>query len=146
MNKGTLLMRVISALFSMLMPGFGQIYNRQFIKGIFFVILEHYVNASANINKAIQLDFNGFHQQALEAVIYDGLLFYPGFYVYAVWDSWFYAKVGANKTKTAIPFIISGFLGEFGSIYATKIPIPSLTTGLLMIIPMIIGMIVFRKQ
>lgn len=139
-------MRVIAALFSMLMPGFGQIYNQQYIKGIFFVILEHYDNVSANINKAIQLDFNGFRQQALEAVIYDGLLFYPGFYVYAVWDAWFYAKEGANKTKTAIPFIIGGFLGEFSSIYSSKIPIPSLTTGLLMIIPMIIGMIVFRKQ
>ncbi len=139
-------MRVIAALFSMLMPGFGQIYNQQYIKGIFFVILEHYDNVSANINKAIQLDFNGFRQQALETVIYDGLLFYPGFYIYAVWDAWFYAKEGANKTKTAIPFIIGGFLGEFSSIYSSKIPIPSLTTGLLMIIPMIIGMIVFRKQ
>ena len=139
-------MRVIAALFSMLMPGFGQIYNQQYIKGIFFVILEHYDNVSANINKAIQLDFNGFRQQALETVIYDGLLFYPGFYIYAVWDAWFYAKEGANKTKTAIAFIIGGFLGEFSSIYSSKIPIPSLTTGLLMIIPMIIGMIVFRKQ
>lgn len=139
-------MRVIAALFSILMPGFGQIYNRQFIKGIIFVILEHYDNVTANINRAIQLDFNGFHQQALEAVIYDGLLFYPGFYAYAVWDSWFYAKEGANKTKTAIPFIISGFLGEFGAIYASKLPIPPLTTGLLLIIPMIIGMIIFRKE
>ena len=139
-------MRVIAALFSMLMPGFGQIYNQQYIKGIFFVILEHYDNVSANINKAIQLDFNGFRQQALETVIYDGLLFYPGFYIYAVWDAWFYAKEGANKTKTAIPFIIGGFLGEFSSIYSSKIPIPSLTSVLLMIIPMIIGLIVFRKQ
>ena len=99
-----------------------------------------------NINKAIQLDFNGFHQQALEAVVYDGMLFYPGFYVYAVWDAWYYAKDGADKTKTAIPFIIGGFLGSMGAIYSSKLPIPTLTVGLLMIIPMIIGMLFLERN
>lgn len=139
-------MRVIAALFSILMPGFGQIYNRQFIKGIIFVVIEHYDNVTGNINKAIQLDFNGFHQQALEIVTYEGLLFYPGFYAYVVWDAWFYAKEGANKPKSALPFLIGGFLGEFASIFAMRLPIPSLTAGLLMIIPMIIGMIIYRKE
>jgi hypothetical protein len=61
------------------MPGFGQIYNRQFIKGVIFVVIEHFDNMVGKINKAIYLDLNGFHQQALEAVVYDGMLFYPGF-------------------------------------------------------------------
>ncbi len=59
---------------------------------------------TGNINEAIQLDFNGYHQQALEIVDYAGMMFYPGFYVYAVWDAWYYAKTGANKTTSAIPF------------------------------------------
>ena len=59
-------MRNIAALFSMLMPGFGQIYNGQFIKGVFFIIVEHFDNAFGHINEAIHLDFNGLHQQAVE--------------------------------------------------------------------------------
>lgn len=139
-------MRIISALFSILMPGFGQIYNKQLFKGIVFVVFEHFDNMLGKINACIQLDFNGLHQQALETVIYDAMLFYPGFYVYSVWDAWYYAKKGADKTKTAIPFVIGGFLGEMGAIFSVKLPFPTLTVGLLMIIPMLIGFIIFRKQ
>lgn len=110
-------MRNIVALFSLLMPGFGQIYNQQFIKGIIFLIIEHFVNMIGKINKTVYLDFNGLYQQALEAADYNGMLFYPGFYVYVVWDAWYYAKEGANKTTTAIPFVIAGFLGTGGTIF-----------------------------
>lgn len=139
-------MRIISALFSILMPGFGQIYNKQLFKGIVFVIFEHFDNMFGKINAAIQLDFNGLHQQALDTVIYDAMLFYPGFYVYSVWDAWFYAKNGADKTKTAIPFVIGGFLGEMGAIFSEKLPFPTLTVGLLMLTPMLIGLFIFRNQ
>ncbi|WP_394237454.1 hypothetical protein [Niallia oryzisoli] len=139
-------MRNISALFSMLMPGFGQIYNGQFLKGIIFVVIEHLDNIIGNINRAIQLDFNGFHQKALEVVVYDGMMFYPGFYVYAIWDAWYFAKKGADKTKTAIPFVIAGYLGEMGAIYSSRLPVPTLTVGLLMIVPMLLGMFIFRNQ
>jgi hypothetical protein len=140
------IMRNIAALFSMLMPGFGQIYNGQFIKGVFLLIVEHFDNALGKINKAIHLDFNGLHQQAIEATNFDYLLFYPGFYAYCVWDAWYYAKPNADKAKTAIPFVIGGFLGEIGAILANRLPMPTLTVGMLMIIPMICGMIVFRNQ
>ncbi|KHD84179.1 hypothetical protein [Heyndrickxia ginsengihumi] len=139
-------MRNIAALFSLLMPGFGQIYNQQFIKGISFVIIEHFDNMFGKINKSIQLDFNGFHHQALEMINYNAMLFYPGFYMYVVWDAWYYAKDGANKTITAIPFIFGGFLGELGAIFSTKLPFASLTVGLFMIIPSIFAMIFFRHQ
>lgn len=139
-------MRVIAAIFSILMPGFGQIYNRQLTKGVIFVIFEHFDNMGAKINQAIILDFNGMHQQALEVTNFQYLLFYPGFYVYAVWDAWYYAREGANKFKTAIPYIIAGFLGDFGVFYAEKIPIPTLTIGLSMIIPMMMGMVIFKDQ
>jgi len=140
-------MRNIAALFSILMPGLGQVYNKQFTRGIIFLIIEHFDNAYGKINKAIQLDLNGFHQQALATVLYDGMLFYPGFYVYSVWDAWYYAKNGANKKKTAIPFLIGGYLGELGAIFASKLPwFPTLIVASLMIIPMVFGMVIFRKQ
>ncbi|MBA2875145.1 hypothetical protein [Thermaerobacillus caldiproteolyticus] len=139
-------MRNIAAFFSILMPGFGQIYNGQFIKGAFFIITEHFDNALGQINKAIHLDLNGLHQQAVETTNFEYMLFYPGFYAYCVWDAWYYAKPNADKTKTAIPFIMGGFLGEIGAILANRLPIPTLTVAMLMIIPMICGMIAFRNQ
>lgn len=139
-------MRNIAALFSMLMPGFGQIYNHQFLKGVFLLAVEHYDNVFGKINTAIHLDFNGFHQKALEAANFQYVLFYPGFYAYTIWDAWYHAKPNANKTTSAIPFFIGGILGEFGAIFATRFYIPTLTVGLLMIIPMICGMIIFRNQ
>jgi hypothetical protein len=139
-------LRAVAALFSMLMPGFGQVYNRQFVKGIVFLIIEHYDNTLGHINEAIQLDFNGFHQDAINVTDFRYMLFYPGFYVYCVWDAWFFAKPGADKIKTAIPFLIGGFWGCIASIYSSHIPVPTLTIGLIIIIPMIFTMIVFRKQ
>jgi hypothetical protein len=139
-------MRNIAALFSMLMPGFGQIYNGQFMKGVYFLIVEHVDNVLGKINQAIHLDFNGLHQQSVEAANFEYLLFYPGFYAYCVWDAWYYAKPNAEKSKTAIPFVIGGFLGEIGAIFANRFPIPTLAVAMLMIIPMICGMIVYRHQ
>jgi hypothetical protein len=139
-------MRNLAALFSMLMPGFGQLYNRQFLKSVFLLIVEHYDNVFGKINTAIHLDFNGFHQKALETANFQYVLFYPGFYAYTVWDAWYFAKPNADKTKSAIPFLIGGILGEFGAIFASRLYIPTLTVGLLMIVPMIIGMIIFRHQ
>lgn len=72
-------MRVIAALFSILMPGLGQVYNRQFVRGIIFLIIEHYDNVLAHTNAAIHLDFNGFHKDAINVVDFGNLLFYPGF-------------------------------------------------------------------
>jgi len=138
-------MRTLAGLFSILMPGCGQMFNKQYIKGIIFLIIEHLDNIGAHINQAIRLDFNGFHQQALEVTNFQYLLFYPGFYVFTVWDAWYHAKSGGDKTKSAIPFIFAGFLGEFGAIFAIRIPMPTLTVGLSMVIPMLIGMITFRK-
>lgn len=139
-------MRAIAGLFSLFMPGFGQFYNRQLIKGTLFFIFEYYINFFGKINKAIQLDLNGFHQEAIDTVISDHMMFYPVFYVYVVWDAWYYAKDGANKTTTAVPFLLAGIFGEMAAIYSPKLPIPALTVGLILIIPMLVGMYIFRRE
>ena len=139
-------MRNIAALFSILMPGFGQIYNGQFIKGAFLLLIEHYDNEFGKINLAIHLDFNGLHQQAIEATNFQSMLFYPGFFAYTIWDAWYHAKPNADKKRTAIPFLIGGFLGVIGAIFGNRLAIPTFTVGMLMLIPMICGMIIFRNQ
>jgi hypothetical protein len=140
-------MRLAAAFFSILLPGFGQIYNKQFVKGIVFVIFEHFDNAYGHINKAIHMDFNGLHHAALQTINFEAMMFYPGFYIYNVWDAWYYAKEGtADKAKTAVPFLIGGFLGEFCVIYSSHLPIPALTTAIAMLAPMVVGMIIYRKS
>ncbi|WP_018665362.1 hypothetical protein [Heyndrickxia acidiproducens] len=121
-------------------------YNGQFFKGIVFLIIEHFDNVFGNINKAIYLDFNGLTRQAVSTTNFEYMLFYPGFYTFVVWDAWYHAKESADKKKTAIPFLIGGFIGEIGAIYGNRLPIPTLFIGLLMIIPMCFGMILFREQ
>jgi hypothetical protein len=138
--------RIIAAFFSILMPGIGQIYNGQFVKGIAFLLIEHFDNILGNINTAIHLDFNGQHKEALHIANFEYVLFYPGFFVFFVWDAWYFAKPGADKSKSPIPFLLGGILGLFSVIYSSHIPMPTMTTGLMMIIPMLIGMIIFRKQ
>ncbi|GAA4707531.1 hypothetical protein [Brevibacillus fulvus] len=139
-------MRIIAALFSIVMPGFGQIYNGQFIKGLVFVIFEHFDNSAALINQAIHLDFNGQHADAIRTVNFQYLLFYSPFYAYNVWDAMFFARPGLDKARSAIPFVCAAIVGEIGSIYATLIPFPSFTIGLLVIIPMLIGLLVFARK
>jgi hypothetical protein len=139
-------MRLVSGLISILMPGMGQVYNGRLLRGIIFLIIEHFDNMLAHINYAIYLDFNGLHEEAVASINFQYLLFYPGFYAYVIWDAWYYAKPGADKTKTAVPFVIGGFLGEFAAIYSSHLPFPTLTSGLCMIVPSITGMIIFRKQ
>jgi hypothetical protein len=139
-------MRVVAALFSMLMPGCGQFYNREFIKGLTFIIIEHFDNTLGHVNKAIHLDFTGFHREAIAATDFQYMLFYPGFYAYCIWDAWYHAKPGNDKTKTAIPFLVAGFMGTISAIFATSFAWPVVVTSLILIIPMLSGMYVFRKR
>lgn len=139
-------MRVIAALFSIFMPGFGQFYNNQMFKGLLFVIFEHYNNTSGHINEAIHLDFMGHHQEAIVVTDYQNMLFYAPFYVYTVWDALYYARPGLDKTKSAIPFILAAILGELAAIYSSKFPFPTLTVGLIMIVPMLFGIILFARK
>ncbi|GIQ70387.1 hypothetical protein DUZ99_15430 [Xylanibacillus composti] len=139
-------MRVIAALFSMFMPGFGQFYNNQIFKGLLFVIFEHFDNHTGHINQAIHLDFMGHHQEAIAVTDYQNMLFYAPFYVYTVWDAMYHAKPGLDKAKSAIPFIIAAISGELASIYSSLFPFPTLTVGLIMIIPMLFGILVFGRK
>ncbi|WP_245203493.1 hypothetical protein [Ammoniphilus resinae] len=127
------------------MPGVGQMYNGQVVKGVVFMLIEHFDNSFGKINEAIHLDFNGFHHQALEVLQHDFAMFYPGFYVYVVWDSYYHGKPHGNK-KSAILFVIAGFLGEIATIFSRYLPIPTLTIGLTMLIPMIIAIIIYREK
>jgi hypothetical protein len=128
------------------MPGFGQFYNRHFFKGVLFLAIEHIVNSLSGINKAIYLDFNGFHERALQTINYQFALFYPGVLATMAWESFASAKDNHPGNKPAILFLLTGTLGTFAAIYANYLPFPLLSGGLVIYAPMILAAIIFRNS
>lgn len=64
-------------LWSIALPGFGQILNGKLIKGIFILFLEILINVQANFNEVIILSFHGDIVSAIEQTNYPWLMFYP---------------------------------------------------------------------
>src|SRR5690625_6642183 len=70
-------------LWSIALPGFGQLLNRKYIKGILLVALEFAVNILGNLNTAIVLSFHGQIQEAIHQTNYLWFMFYPCLYFFA---------------------------------------------------------------
>ncbi|MRG87594.1 hypothetical protein [Salinibacillus xinjiangensis] len=138
-------MRIRTALLSIVMPGLGQLFNRQYIKSITFLIIEHSINRLSHLNQALYLDMNGLHKEALSVVNYEFAMFYPGFYVLVVLDAVMNTKE-TKDTKFIYWFILSGLLGTVGIIYSRFIPIPVFTVGFSMAVLMLIGTIHCSKN
>lgn len=64
-------------LWSIALPGFGQVLNGKLFKGIFLIGLEVVINIQSNLNKVIIYSFQGNIQAAIEKVDYAWLMFYP---------------------------------------------------------------------
>ena len=57
-------------LWSIALPGFGQLLNGKYVKGIAFLILEFLINFKANLNTVIILSFQGEIKNAIEETNY----------------------------------------------------------------------------
>ena len=55
-------------LWSIALPGFGQLLNRKYIKGIVFIFLELLINTQSQFNEAIWLSFLGRTYEAANIV------------------------------------------------------------------------------
>jgi hypothetical protein len=51
--------RIEVLLWSIALPGFGQILNGKFLKGLLFIGLEFLINVQSNFNTAIKSSFHG---------------------------------------------------------------------------------------
>jgi hypothetical protein len=83
MNKEKIIENI---LWRLALPGFAQLLNRKYIKGILFTGLEFLVNVQANFNHAILLSFHGENKKAIEITNYQWLMFYPCLYFFAIWE------------------------------------------------------------
>ncbi|MBL4937603.1 hypothetical protein JK636_17955 [Clostridium sp. YIM B02515] len=110
--------RLEKALWSIAIPGFGQLMNKKYFKGIILIILELIINVKANINTAIVLSFLGQTEQAVELSNYQWLMFYPCVYLYSIWDAYKDACEEKEKPLLFLPFAIAAYVETVGVIYS----------------------------
>lgn len=104
-------------LWSIALPGFGQLLNGKYLKGFVFIALEFLVNVQAHFNHIIVLSFHGDIATAIQATDYQWLMFYPCLYFFAIWDA--YKDAGGGQAPYAfLPFAFSAFSVTVGLIYS----------------------------
>ncbi|WP_042355854.1 hypothetical protein [Bacillus rubiinfantis] len=113
---------------SIALPGFGQLLNRKWLKGIIFIGLEFLVNVQAHFNEAIISSFHGDIQLAIQQINYQWLMFYPCLYFFAMWDA-FKDGGGGKKRYSFLPFVFSAYFVTVGLIFSTKVKIFGVVLG-----------------
>lgn len=136
-------------LWSIALPGFGQLLNREYLKGIIFIALEFIINVQSHFNEIILQSFNGNIEKAIEGTEYQWLMFYPCVYFFAMWDA--YKDAGGGKEPYAyLPFVFSAYFVTVGLMYSEKVKIFGLLFGtvwfpMLYVIPgVVIGILLKR--
>ncbi|WP_019392523.1 hypothetical protein [Priestia filamentosa] len=115
-------------LWSIALPGFGQILNGKLIKGILILFLEILINVQANFNEVIMLSFHGDIVSAIEHTNYPWLMFYPCLYFFAIWDA-FKDAGGGKERYSFLPFVFGAYFVTVGLIYSSNLRIFGLLLG-----------------
>ncbi len=115
-------------LWSIAFPGFGQLLNSKYVKGIIFISLEFIINVQSQFNQIIYFSFNGEISKAIEHTEYQWLMFYPCIYFYSMWDA--YKDAGGGKEPYSyLPFVMSAFFVTVGLMYSAKVKIFGIYLG-----------------
>jgi len=109
-----------SILWSIALPGFAQLLNKKFLKGILFIGLEILINVQSNLNHIILLSFHGEIRQAIETTNYQWLMFYPCLYFFAMWDA-YKDSVELRLPYSYLPFVFSAYFVTVGLILSPSI-------------------------
>ncbi|WP_174616285.1 hypothetical protein [Virgibacillus ihumii] len=113
---------------SIALPGFGQLLNGKYIKGIIFVLLEFLINVLGNFNEIIILSFQGNVVMAIEQTNYQWLMFYPCLYFFAMWDA-FKDAGGGKEPYSFLPFAFSAYFVTVGTIYSSNLTLFNVLLG-----------------
>ena len=115
-------------LWSIALPGFGQLLNGKYVKAILLISLEFIVNIQSGLNEVIISSFNGEIEKAISQTDYQWLMFYPCIYMFAMWDA--YRDAGGAETQyTAVPFVFGAYFGTIGIIYSSTLKIMGVLFG-----------------
>jgi hypothetical protein len=136
-------------MWSIALPGFGQLLNGKYIKAAVFIFLEFLINVQANFNKVILLSFHGKIEEAIQQTNYGWLMFYPCLYFFAMWDA--FKDAGGRKEKYFfLPFVFSAYFVTVGLIYSSSLKIFGVLFGpvwlpMLFVFPGVIIGLIIRK-
>ncbi|MFX4263755.1 hypothetical protein ACOBQJ_16335 [Pelotomaculum propionicicum] len=133
--------RIEVVLWSLALPGFGQLLNGQYFKGAVLLIFEFLINIKSNLNLAIISSFRGDIAASLATTDFQWLMFYPCVYMYAIWDA--YRDASASSAPFSfLPFAFTAFTGTIGVIYSQQFKVMGALIGpvWLPIIFMLLGM------
>jgi hypothetical protein len=73
---------------SIVMTGFGQMYNGQYIFGTFLFLFEIIVNGASNLNLSIVHSFLGHAEASHDVFDHQWGLFYPSTYAFSMWHAY----------------------------------------------------------
>ncbi|QQK77950.1 hypothetical protein HUG15_21790 [Salicibibacter cibarius] len=111
--------KVEAIIWSIALPGFAQLLNRSYVKGILLILIEIVVNVQGNLNTLIVLSFQGYTEEAVQQADYLWIMFYPCLYFFAIWDA--YKEAGGDgKPYMAIPFASAAFITTIGVAYSSQ--------------------------
>jgi hypothetical protein len=117
-----------TALWSIAIPGLGQLINKKYLKGFMLITLEIIINVKSGLNTIIIASFHGQTLAAMNSTNYQWLMFYPCLYLFAIWDA--YQDAGGYKIPLLfIPFTISAYSGTLGVVFSTTFTVNNLFPG-----------------
>ncbi|WCK56383.1 hypothetical protein PP175_10955 [Aneurinibacillus sp. Ricciae_BoGa-3] len=107
-------------LWSIALPGFGQILNGKFFKGLLLIGLEFLINVQSHLNEVIISSFHGDISETIANTNYQWLMFYPCIYMFGIWDAYKDAG-GGSSPYIAVPFVFGAYFGTIGVIYSRDV-------------------------
>lgn len=134
-------------LWSVALPGFGQLLNHQFLKGALFIFLEFLINSQSHFNDSIRFSFLGEIEKAVQVTNYQWLMFYPCLYFFAMWDC--FKQAGTPPSYSFLPFVCCAYSVTTGLMYAEKGTAIGRTMGpvwfpMLMVLPGLLAGLLIR--
>lgn len=115
-------------MWSIALPGYGQILNGKIEKAIVFIFLELLINVKSHLNLATLASFTGRTTEALHIVDFQWLMFYPCVYLFAMWDAYRDAE-GTVNTKAFLPFVFAAYFVTVGVMYSTVLSVFGYVVG-----------------
>lgn len=79
-------------LWSFACPGFGQLYNRDYLIGLTLLALELVINLKSNLNLALLYTYHGYFLQAHDVANFEWGLLYPSLWSFGMWQAYNRAK------------------------------------------------------
>ncbi|MFD2210922.1 hypothetical protein ACFSMW_14520 [Virgibacillus halophilus] len=103
---------ITALLWSFVMSGFGQLYNRDYVIGFALLVFEVLLNLKSNLNLALKYTFQGHFLLAHQVTNFEWGLFYPSLWAFSMWQAYHHAKeINTDQGSSANIGLTGMFLG-----------------------------------